>query len=142
MEKVIVIIILVILLILGIKHIIAQYRYNPNISRVLGIFTAGYLVVGYLLMKRYDNLNLNMKLNLTSVIIVFLCLYFLFIGSGTKEDGESINEIIDNKTSNKELFWRVVKYSSKNQSQILENKDFIICLLLGVMLEVIKYFIK
>ena len=70
------------------------------------------------------------------------CLYFLFIGSGKKEDGENINEIIDNKTSNKELFWAVVNYRSKNQSQILENKGFIICLLLGVVLEIIKYFIK
>ena len=57
-------------------------------------------------------------------------------------NGENINEIIDNKTSNKELFWAVVNYSSKNQSQILENKGFIICLLLGVVLEIIKYFIK
>ena len=142
MEKVIVIISLIILLLLGIKHIIDQYKYNPNISRVLGIFTVGYSVLGYLLMKRYDNLSLNTKLNLSSVVIVFLCLYFLFIGSGKKEDGENINEIIDNKTSNKELFWAVVNYSSKNQSQILENKGFIICLLLGVVLEIIKYFIK
>ena len=72
MEKVIVIISLIILLLLGIKHIIDQYKYNPNISRVLGIFTVGYSVLGYLLMKRYDNLSLNTKLNLLSVIIVFL----------------------------------------------------------------------
>ena len=121
MEKVIVIISLIILLLLGIKHIIDQYKYNPNISRVLGIFTVGYSVLGYLLMKRYDNLSLNTKLNLLSVIIVFLCLYFLFIGSGKKEDGENINETmvkegyacLDKEYSKKDVQYKIYEQKAR-----------------------------
>lgn len=142
MEKIIVIFILIISLIFSIKHLLGKYKDHINVSRILGIFTMLYSIAGYLLIKKYDSLVLDTKINLLSMMIIFLCIYFLVIGSGRTEEEESLNEMIDNKVSNKELFWNMVRYSSNHQTEILKNKGFIICLIIGVILEMGKYFIN